>query len=39
MRQKQKNDAKNTKDEAHWLKKMEEAALKVQFQICLNICN
>jgi len=28
MRQKQKNDAKNTKDEAHWLKKMEEAALK-----------
>ena len=29
MRKKQQADAKNTKDEQHWLKKMEEAALKV----------
>lgn len=28
MRKKQQTDAKNTKDEAHFLKKMEEAALK-----------
>jgi len=28
MRKKQQADAKNTKDEQHWLKKMEEAALK-----------